>query len=215
MDTPPIRSMGRSMLMMAAGAAGTMAGIIATGIMAAGAMVLRTAASAGMAAEATAKSPFGIFPSLHAREVCSHGLAGSDGAHKQHPRADAAGRVRGDGPAPTPRRSHRPSDRLRCVTILIAGHIYHCRTTRGVRRCACSSRSASPRSSRWTREARRDDARRLLPRPPGRTLPARRGERQLTTAVDWGRYAELFEYDASDRRLYLSEPVAGVGNESA
>jgi NitT/TauT family transport system ATP-binding protein len=44
--------------------------------------------------------------------------------------------------------------------------------------------------------------------------PGEEAERQLTTAVDWGRYAELFEYDASDRRLYLSEPVAGVGDES-
>jgi NitT/TauT family transport system ATP-binding protein len=46
-------------------------------------------------------------------------------------------------------------------------------------------------------------------------FPHEEAERQLTTAVDWGRYAELFEYDASDRRLYLPEPVAGVGNESA
>jgi hypothetical protein len=55
---------------MAAGAVGTMAGIIATGIMAtgtmagimaAGATVLRTAASAGMAVAATAKSPCEIF----------------------------------------------------------------------------------------------------------------------------------------------------------
>jgi NitT/TauT family transport system ATP-binding protein len=44
--------------------------------------------------------------------------------------------------------------------------------------------------------------------------PGEEAERQLTTAVDWGRYAELFEYDASDRRLYLSEAVAGVGDES-
>jgi NitT/TauT family transport system ATP-binding protein len=45
--------------------------------------------------------------------------------------------------------------------------------------------------------------------------PHDEAERQLTTAVDWGRYAELFEYDASERRLYLPEPVAGVGDESA
>jgi NitT/TauT family transport system ATP-binding protein len=45
-------------------------------------------------------------------------------------------------------------------------------------------------------------------------FPGEEAERQLTTAVDWGRYAELFEYDASDRRLYLSEAVAGVGDES-
>jgi NitT/TauT family transport system ATP-binding protein len=45
-------------------------------------------------------------------------------------------------------------------------------------------------------------------------FPGEEAERQLTTAVDWGRYAELFEYAASDRRLYLSEAVAGVGDES-
>jgi NitT/TauT family transport system ATP-binding protein len=45
--------------------------------------------------------------------------------------------------------------------------------------------------------------------------PHDESERQLTTAVDWGRYAELFEYDSSERRLYLPEPVAGVGDESA
>ncbi|UBF25373.1 nitrate/sulfonate/bicarbonate ABC transporter ATP-binding protein [Kovacikia minuta CCNUW1] len=32
--------------------------------------------------------------------------------------------------------------------------------------------------------------------------------RQFATAVDWGRYAELFEFDASEDRLYLPEPVA-------
>ena len=30
-------------------------------------------------------------------------------------------------------------------------------------------------------------------------------ERQFATAVDWGRYAELFEYDSSEERLYLPE----------
>ena len=44
--------------------------------------------------------------------------------------------------------------------------------------------------------------------------PSQEAERQLTTAIDWGRYAELFEYDASERRLYLPESVAGVGDES-
>jgi NitT/TauT family transport system ATP-binding protein len=39
-------------------------------------------------------------------------------------------------------------------------------------------------------------------------------ERQFATAVDWGRYAELFEYDASEERLYLPEPIA-VANEEA
>jgi NitT/TauT family transport system ATP-binding protein len=38
-------------------------------------------------------------------------------------------------------------------------------------------------------------------------------ERQFATAVDWGRYAELFEYDASEERLYLPEPAAAVSDE--
>jgi NitT/TauT family transport system ATP-binding protein len=33
-------------------------------------------------------------------------------------------------------------------------------------------------------------------------------ERQFATAIDWGRYAELFEYDANEERLYLPETVA-------
>jgi NitT/TauT family transport system ATP-binding protein len=45
--------------------------------------------------------------------------------------------------------------------------------------------------------------------------PREEAERQLMTAVDWARYAELFEYDASEGRLYLPDPVAGVGDESA
>jgi NitT/TauT family transport system ATP-binding protein len=44
--------------------------------------------------------------------------------------------------------------------------------------------------------------------------PRQEAERQLMTAVDWGRYAELFEYDASEGRLYLPEPAVGVGDES-
>ncbi|MBD2054551.1 hypothetical protein H6F88_00635 [Oculatella sp. FACHB-28] len=34
------------------------------------------------------------------------------------------------------------------------------------------------------------------------------------TTVDWGRYAELFEYDAGEDRLYLPEPVE-VGGSAA
>jgi NitT/TauT family transport system ATP-binding protein len=34
-------------------------------------------------------------------------------------------------------------------------------------------------------------------------FPLEEAERQLATAVDWGRYAELFEYDASEGRLWL------------
>jgi NitT/TauT family transport system ATP-binding protein len=38
-------------------------------------------------------------------------------------------------------------------------------------------------------------------------FPRTEAERQLGTAIDWGRYAELFEYDASEDRLYLPEPT--------
>jgi NitT/TauT family transport system ATP-binding protein len=36
-------------------------------------------------------------------------------------------------------------------------------------------------------------------------FPHEETERQFATAVDWGRYAELFEYDASEARLQLPE----------
>ncbi len=36
-------------------------------------------------------------------------------------------------------------------------------------------------------------------------FPHEEAERQFATTVDWGRYAELFEYDASEDRLYLPE----------
>lgn len=35
--------------------------------------------------------------------------------------------------------------------------------------------------------------------------PSDEAQRQFDTVVDWGRYAELFEYDASERKLYLSQ----------
>lgn len=34
-------------------------------------------------------------------------------------------------------------------------------------------------------------------------FPTEEAERQLATAVDWGRYGELFEYDAGEGRLTL------------
>jgi NitT/TauT family transport system ATP-binding protein len=37
-------------------------------------------------------------------------------------------------------------------------------------------------------------------------FPHAEAERQFSTAVDWGRYAELFEYDAGEERLYLPQP---------
>lgn len=36
-------------------------------------------------------------------------------------------------------------------------------------------------------------------------FPRTETERQFATAVDWGRYAELFEYDANEDRLYLTD----------
>jgi NitT/TauT family transport system ATP-binding protein len=41
-------------------------------------------------------------------------------------------------------------------------------------------------------------------------FPRDEAERQLATAVDWGRYAELFEYDAREQRLYLPESTADL-----
>ncbi|MEN9251755.1 MAG: nitrate/sulfonate/bicarbonate ABC transporter ATP-binding protein [Thermostichales cyanobacterium BF4_bins_65] len=38
-------------------------------------------------------------------------------------------------------------------------------------------------------------------------FPHAEAARQFATAVDWGRYAELFEYDADEDRLYLPEPI--------
>jgi NitT/TauT family transport system ATP-binding protein len=37
--------------------------------------------------------------------------------------------------------------------------------------------------------------------------------RQLETAVHWGRYAELFDHDAEERRFFLPEDGAGEGRE--
>lgn len=44
-------------------------------------------------------------------------------------------------------------------------------------------------------------------------FPHEEAERQFATTVDWGRYAELFEYDASEDRLYL--PEASLDLETA
>ncbi len=44
-------------------------------------------------------------------------------------------------------------------------------------------------------------------------FPHMEAEHQFATAVDWGRYAELFEYDAGEERLYLPEPVAQEASE--
>ncbi len=45
--------------------------------------------------------------------------------------------------------------------------------------------------------------------------PRAEAERQFATAIDWGRYAELFEYDASEERLYLPLPIAIESSEQA
>jgi NitT/TauT family transport system ATP-binding protein len=38
--------------------------------------------------------------------------------------------------------------------------------------------------------------------------PRDEARRQFETAIEWGRYAELFEYDSAEERLTLSEPAA-------
>ena len=38
-------------------------------------------------------------------------------------------------------------------------------------------------------------------------FPHAETEKQFATAVDWGRYAELFEYDSSEDRLYLPDAI--------
>ncbi len=43
-------------------------------------------------------------------------------------------------------------------------------------------------------------------------VPTAEAERQFATGVDWGRYAELFEYDASEERLYLPEVHSDLEN---
>jgi len=44
--------------------------------------------------------------------------------------------------------------------------------------------------------------------------PEEEAERQFQTAVDWGRYAELFEYDADAQRLRLSEEEPATTDEA-
>jgi NitT/TauT family transport system ATP-binding protein len=44
----------------------------------------------------------------------------------------------------------------------------------------------------------------------GRGFPEDEARRQLDTAIDWGRYGELFEYDADSRRLRLGHAVESV-----
>ena len=43
----------------------------------------------------------------------------------------------------------------------------------------------------------------VLPRPAGRAVQRRECTRQLETAINWGRYAELFDWDDARRRFTL------------
>jgi NitT/TauT family transport system ATP-binding protein len=38
--------------------------------------------------------------------------------------------------------------------------------------------------------------------------------RQLDTAVSWGRYAEIFDYDADSGKLWLTEPAENESVEA-
>ena len=40
-------------------------------------------------------------------------------------------------------------------------------------------------------------------------------QRQLETAIAWGRYAELFDYDADQKRFFLPEPEPAAQTETA
>jgi NitT/TauT family transport system ATP-binding protein len=40
-------------------------------------------------------------------------------------------------------------------------------------------------------------------------------ERQLDIAIDWGRYGQLFDYDADTGELVLSEVAAALATEFA
>ena len=62
----------------------------------------------------------------------------------------------------------------------------------------------APDTSRARAFQRRHAARGVLPRPPAQPLqPATSRSAQLDTAIDWGRYAELFEYDAGHGEVTL------------
>jgi len=45
-------------------------------------------------------------------------------------------------------------------------------------------------------------------------FPHEESERQFATAVDWGRYAELFEYDASESRIHLPDLAVDLADVS-
>ena len=59
-------------------------------------------------------------------------------------------------------------------------------------------------------QRRRHPARRLLPRPAPSRFTAEYTERQLDIAIDWGRYGELFDFDADTRELVLSEVATAL-----
>jgi len=37
-------------------------------------------------------------------------------------------------------------------------------------------------------------------------MPAENVQRQIETVLDWGRYAEIFDYDSETNRLLLRQP---------
>ena len=45
-------------------------------------------------------------------------------------------------------------------------------------------------------------------------FPAEEAERQVGTAVKWGRYAEILAYDDTTETLYL-EPAGGISSEES
>ena len=46
---------------------------------------------------------------------------------------------------------------------------------------------------------------------PGHGFSAEEARRQLDVAIEWGRYGELFEYDAESGQLILGSELAQAG----
>ena len=86
-----------------------------------------------------------------------------------------------------------------------------------VRPLAADPRPAGPRDRQaLCRHRGPQPARGVLSRPAPPRLPAGEARRQLDTAIDWGRYGELYDYDAdSDRILLPTHPDAAMAGQPA
>ena len=46
-------------------------------------------------------------------------------------------------------------------------------------------------------------------------MPAEEAQKQIDTALNWGRYAEIFTYDSENDTLFLNSTLASVGADEA